>query len=130
MKIPQPFEISARLLPALKVGEAWISLQEDGATFVLDLPDGSEHIVDDVRYPACGRRDWREHFAALCSFLSACAESRRYVAHDGGRGENAGLFSEPIGEWAESVLDELAMLECEIEELIASTPPAKGAQQA
>jgi hypothetical protein len=114
MKLSAPFAISARLLPAVNVAEAWISL--DGTVFYLDLPDGSEHVVDDVRPPACGRFDYRKHFSALLSFLGACAESRAYGARTGCKGENSDLFSEAIGAWAEENSDKLSMLACEIEE--------------
>ena len=112
--LTEPFKISARLLPAIQIEGAWISL--DGTVFHIDMPDGSEHVVSDLQPPRCGRFDYRQHFAALLSFLGACAESRAYGRRNGRKGENSDLFSEEIGAWAETCSDEISMLCCEIEE--------------
>lgn len=120
MKLHHPFIITPRLAPGLSVGGAFISF--DAGRFVIDLPDGSEHVVTDFRFPACGiRGETKEDrlakgFAAMLSFLSACAESRRYTTRSGRQGENADLFPDNVGEWAESCSDELSMLSFEIEE--------------
>lgn len=114
MELHSPFAISARLLPALRLSDgAWISLE--GTTFYLDLPDGSEHTIADVRPPRGLRFNWQRHFATLLSFLGACAESRQYRARNGSGGENVVLFSEPIGAWAERMSDELAILAYDID---------------
>jgi hypothetical protein len=117
MNIPKPFAISARLLPALQIGKAWVSVDPSNATFWIDLPDGTEHRITDFR-PGAGQRDWREWIEALLSFLGACAESRAYArrSRNGEPGEHADLFNEAVGSWAESESDELEMLQCEISE--------------
>lgn len=48
--------------------------------------------------------------ATLCSFLTACAESRAFD------GENADLFGEAVGLWAEEHDAEITTLQYEIEE--------------
>ncbi len=124
MKLKTPFAISARLAPALHIGAAWLSYVD--GQFVIDLSDGSEHVFT-VNPPACrvkGVNDTPEtflqdHFRAALSFLGACAESRAYAVRQGkeaSEGENSDLFSEEIGQWAESVSDDLEMLSCELEE--------------
>ena len=66
--------------------------------------------VDDT---LAGWGDARGMLAVVCSFLSACAEARRYSR---GRepSENADLWPEAVGTWAESVSDELSMIEFEL----------------
>lgn len=120
MKLTSPFQISARLAPAVQIGGAWLSF--DSGRFVLDLPDGSEHVVKDFNFPRCrtaGATDestLQDGFGAMLSFLGACAESRAYASRTGRAGENADLFPDNVGQWAESASDEIAMLGCEIEE--------------
>lgn len=122
MKLLAPFAISSRLSPALQIGKAWISFC--AGRFIIDLPDGSSHIVRDFRFPAgriAGETDCdvlQSGFASLLSFLGACAESRAYGTRKNGdpmSGENSDLFPPYVGEWAESVSDEIGMLAFEIE---------------
>lgn len=119
MKLHSPFSISARLCPALMVkasnGIAWINY--DNGQFIIDLPDGTEHKVTDFHPGACS--DLADQFAAILSFLTACAESRSYAERtkrDPMSGENSDLFPDNVGQWAQSVSDELSMLQMEIEE--------------
>jgi hypothetical protein len=118
MTIHKPFEIGPRLLPALRIqdssGCAWLSY--DGR-FIIDLPDSSEHIVE--HFVPGHSSNLQDQFAAVLGFLSACAESRSYAERQGKLamdGENSDLFSEKVGEWAQQMSDELAILELEIDE--------------
>jgi len=83
----------------------------------IDLPDGTEHEITDLR-SGCQGGGIQEGFSALLSFLSASAESRRYREGQGKTelGENEDLFSPAIVDWASENSDELSMLACEIEE--------------
>lgn len=73
MNLHAPFSISSRLMPALVIGGATISLgngprNEDGRTCYvcfIDLPDGSEHKITDLR--SGGRRAERFRGAAFLS---------------------------------------------------------------
>lgn len=112
MKLHSPFIISARLAPAVTVGGATISF--DRGRFVIDLPEGAEHVVTD--YSPGFAHGLEDMFADVLGFLSACAESRAYSRRTGREGENADLFPENVGEWAESCSDEIDMLRFEIEE--------------
>lgn len=123
MKLNSPFAISPRLAPAVQIGAAWLSFVD--GHFVLDLPDGSEYVATDFRFPAgriAGDSDMdvlQEGFAAMLSFLSACAESRAYGLRQYGdamKGENSDLFPANVGEWAESMSDEIDLLAYELEE--------------
>lgn len=124
MTLKTPFQISARLLPALQIGGAWINLEyskrpgRDGRTryvWTIDLPDGTEHTGDDLQ-SGCGGGSLQEGFATLLSFLSACGESVNYGTRTGQAGENADLFPAPVGLWAADHTDDLSMACIEIEE--------------
>lgn len=122
MKLHSPFLISARLAPAVKIGNAFLSFSN--RKFVIDFADGTEHVISGFNFPACrtaGQTDesvLQDGFAAICDFLSACAESRQYGLRNYGdemKGENSDLFPSHVGEWAESVSDELSMLSFELQ---------------
>ena len=91
MKLHHPFIISARLLPALKIGEATLSW--DGGTFFLDTPD----FTYEERNLDMGALGWRSSvvpFETLLCFLSAAAEAMRYEFSD-----NKDLFPEHVMAW-------------------------------
>lgn len=122
MQLLSPFIISARLAPALSVGGATLSFNSNN--FIIDLPNGEEHVITDFHFaPGCrgdsaGKR-LQDGFASILSFLSACAESRQYAVRNGKspmEGENSDLFPENVGQWAEENSDEIAMLSFELEE--------------
>ena len=125
VRLQAPLTISTRLLPALQVGDGWISLDGIGwnpaddrhtCRFVFDLPSGAS-VDDQLQMPDFGLdRDERTRaaFESLLSFLSAAAES--YAANMDFSGENADLFAEPIVEWAYQNSEEISMLAYELEE--------------
>lgn len=124
MILHPPFEISSRLMPSLKVGQAVVSLNLSGRTTRegrdvyecwIDLPDGSEHEVTEL-HSGCQGGSVQEGFAALLSFLSAAAESRQYRERTGRQGENEDLFPSVIVDWACQYSDEIGMLAIKIEE--------------
>lgn len=101
MILHDPFKISARLLPALQIGEAWLSLEDihacatregrDCAEFVLDLPDGREYHDRTVQSGVQGFSSVASAFEGFLSFLSHAVETR----------ENPeALFPPHILEWA------------------------------
>lgn len=123
LTLQAPFAISARLAPAVKVGDSWLSF--DKGRFVLDFADGAEHVVSGFRFPAVGIAGETDAdrlqggFAAVLSFLGACAESRAYARRSGKdemEGENSDLFPAGVGAWAEENRDEISMLSFELEE--------------
>lgn len=123
MQLKPPFAISSRLMPAVRVGNAWISLDlgsitRDGRTRYkvwIDLPDGSEYEIDDLR-SGVGRGSVQDGMASLLGFLSAAAESYDYRQRTGRAGENEDLFALAIVEWASANSDEISLLQLEIEE--------------
>lgn len=123
MKLSQPFEISARLMPAVKVGEVTISLNlsgrqsSDGRDIYeayLDFPDGREYAVTDLR-SGCQGGSVREGMTGLLSFLSAAGEAYAYRERNGSSSGNETLFDTWISEWAATQTDELSMCEFDIE---------------
>lgn len=123
MKLLSPFFISARLAPALSIGKATLSFSD--GFFVLDLPDGSEHIISGFSFPQgqihgdTSESVLQDGFASILSFLSACAESRSYAERHGKSpmdGENSDLFPDHVGQWAQEFSDEISLLELDISE--------------
>lgn len=126
MKMYPPFFISARLAPAIKVGDATLSLidtkrskPETGfemwtprsrATFALDFPDGTSFEDDSMQSGMGGFHSTVEIFETYLSFLDAAAESYKY---DGMEGENSKLFPKHIVEWAAEQGD-LECLRCDL----------------
>lgn len=114
MTLSDPFKISARLLPALKIGDSWLSW--DGSVFFLDTPPGDciTYVIDDFRPGAAC--NVQECFAAILSFMGAAAESRQFRDRTGQQGENEDLFPEPIVDWICANKDEIDMLAYDLEE--------------
>lgn len=126
MTLHPPFCISARLMPGLKVGGAYISLgngprnAENRTQYqcFIDLPDGTEHEITDLA-SGCGGGTVQGGFESLLTFLGAAAESYKYNDCDWSkidREDNATLFPQPVTEWAYENSDEISVLEIEISE--------------
>ena len=122
MTLQSPFEISSRLMPALRVADACLSLgygkvADDGRTEYevwLDLPDGREFRIRGLR-SGVGRRGIQEGFESLLCFLFAAAESLQYERRTGGTGENTSLFAVEVVEWASTQSEAISAMMCEIE---------------
>lgn len=103
MTLHPPFAISARLLPALRLGDGWLSMAGTlrAPVFYLDVPGAWEHTIDDLRPPAMPGHFGGivATFDALLSFMDACAESVAYADRTGRQGENADLFPAHVARW-------------------------------
>lgn len=121
MILHPPFAIGSRLVPALQVAGATLSLlrieragKRQRARFALDL-DGAEYLDDSLQSAGQGFRSAVEAFESYLSFLGACAESVRYADRTGREpGENADLFPAPVAQWAAEHADEIAMARIEL----------------
>jgi hypothetical protein len=102
MKLHAPFFISARLLPALKLGDLIISLEmlprePDGRNryrYFIDPPAGCRAKpleASDLR-SGCQGGTLVLGFGSLLCFLDSAAESKRWGERTGHPGEDAGLF--------------------------------------
>ncbi len=121
MILKSPFEIGPRLTPSLRITDgtqtAWISY--DKGKFIMDLPDGTKHLIRNYRSGLSASNHLQLKFADILCFLSACAESRKYAESKGKNamsGENSNLFPDNVGRWAQHLSDEISMLQYEIEE--------------
>lgn len=115
MTLHHPFQISARLLPAIQIGNDWISIEFDGesqgrARYKYHIDFGEQEYTGNDLKSGIGGGSLQEGMASLLSFLSACAESFP------GKGENYDLFPPRIAAWAYRNSDEISMLSCEPEE--------------
>jgi hypothetical protein len=131
MTLKPPFIITARLLPGLRIGDAFLSLA--GVTkgevenclgarlragFILDLPDSVTFENNDLQ-TGCGGGTIESMFENFLCFLGAAADSYRYRGLDWekiGPDDNATMFPRHVTEWAYQNSDEISMLQCEIEE--------------
>lgn len=113
MILHPPFLISARLLPALKIGDACLSCEPSTATFYLDTPS-FEHVIND--FSPGPTRDLQGWFADICAFMDAAGESREYRGCTGEPGDNEDLFPPEVVDWIVEHLDEIATYHCDLEE--------------
>ena len=120
MLLKSPVMITARLMPGVKIGDAFVSIEysdcagRDGRTryrWFVDLSDGREFTDDDLQ-SGCGGGSLQAGLESLLSFLGAFAESWRR----GPGGDNGDLFPEGLHEWATQNSDEIGMLAIELEE--------------
>lgn len=116
MILHEPFKIGARLLPALHIGEGWLSW--DGSTFILDLPDG-EHVIDGYQPGPC--HGTQMCFADILSFMGMAGEEMMWAEREGGdptKSEDAIArhFSAPVLAWCRKHYDDLSAYSCEFEE--------------
>ena len=122
MILHEPFKIGARLLPALQIGDGWISMEWGGFSsdhraigkYYIDIPAG-EYTGSDLK-SGVGGGSLQSMFASLLSFLGAAAESYGFEMRTKMSGENTDLFPRPVVEWAHRNSDEIGILEREIEE--------------
>lgn len=110
-------------MAGVQIGKAFISLGDgprngEGRTqygCFIDMPDGSEYPVTDLR-SGCQGGSVQEGLASLLAFLGAAAESYAYRIRTGRMGDNEDLFAAPVVEWAYQNSDEIGMLAYELEE--------------
>lgn len=109
-----PFIISSRLKPAIKVGDATISietvrLRRDGRyqyRYFIDTPE-FEYVEADIQ---THKHDLKEALSTLLSFLGAAAE-----AYNRPNSDNKDLFPSNVMEWAHQNSDEISMAQLELE---------------
>lgn len=111
MILHDPFLISARLLPAIQVGDSTLSW--DGNNFYIDTPE-DEFVIDDF-HPGPWH-DTQECFKDILSFMEAASEAYWYdLRHPETKDEDPDLFSPEITQWIVDHIDEIEELAYEIE---------------
>lgn len=121
MQLSNPFFISCRLMAAVKIGDATISIgyakrpgRESRTRYEWFFDCGEiEETSDDLQSGNVRDAGIRSGMASLLNFMSACGESFRYAGKDG---DNVDLFPESMWEWLSSNREELSMLAMEIDE--------------
>lgn len=119
MILHSPFEISARLLPAVRVGKATISIEIAGTTgegrtcfrYFLDTPDFG-YFNDDLKSGCHCGGTIQEGMQSLLGFLVAAGEEWDCDS----KGDCESGFPDNVSQWAYQNSDELSMLECELQE--------------
>lgn len=114
MILKPPFIIGARLLPALKIGDSYLSIGVEGDAVVayVDTPD-QEFAVYGFR-PGLGMST-QGCFESMLSFMLAAAEAQDSV--DNGRfSDNADIFEPPVMRWCQENAEEIGGLLFELEE--------------
>jgi hypothetical protein len=120
MVLNKPFEISSRLLPAVKIGDCTISFEAGKDWFYFDFSDGKEFV--EKNWNAGGMRRTgvehiREAFSSILDFMSACGESYRYkMSHPDSEPDCLTLFPEEMREYCYQNSDELSMLSLDLQE--------------
>jgi len=121
METYSPFVISARLLPAVSVAGATISIEptrgrgRDGKPewrWFIDLPDGREFDGAEL----WGWGDAGAMLETLLAFLGACGESVNYRDRTGRGGDNAELFPPAVAEWCAANESEISVCAFDCEE--------------
>jgi hypothetical protein len=123
MILHSPFFISARLMPAIEIGNVTISIAfsptatkgKSRYNVWFDFPNGKSYQDTSLRSGGCGG-NLQEGMASLLSFLGAAGESYSYTMRTGRKSDNADLFEKPIVKWAYQNLDEISMIAYELEE--------------
>lgn len=116
MRLTHPFQISARLLPALRIGErSWVSWSWADYCFYLDTP-GFEYEITDFRAgPGSGTQ---EVFESILGFMEAAAESREhrlFTKREQDEDSNENLFPPHIMDWIMDNKSEIEMLRYDLE---------------
>jgi hypothetical protein len=120
MILHNPFKISSRLLPALEVAGAWLSLEATarekyGRTvyrWYVDLPDGREFSENDLS----GHGGYKQMFCSFLCFLASSGDELDATRHSADLDEVNNLFPLPVAEWASEHVDEITTLQMDLEE--------------
>lgn len=133
MKLLAPFIISARLAPALRVGDATLSLigtaprpsdgpgamllgPRIGATLVLDFADGTEYECDDLQSGCGGFNSVVDIFETFLSFMSAAAEAVNFTARTGVDADGLDMFPPHVMRWAADNVSAIEYAQCDLQD--------------
>lgn len=123
MIIHSPLCITPRLLPGVKIGEGWVSIEYDGWTndgrrqyqYHVDIP-GYSHSNNALSSGIVLNASLQSGLESLLTFLGAFAESVQYSERTGRESENGDMFPSELREWATENSDEFTMIQLELEE--------------
>jgi hypothetical protein len=124
VKLIEPVIITPRLLPGVKVGDGFVSIEyarrdgRDGRTrfqWYVDLPGGKEFAGDDLQ-SGCQGGCLQGGLETLLTFLSAAGDAYGFTLRTGRETENSELFPQEVVEWAYQFCEELSWLQMELDE--------------
>lgn len=125
-----PIIITPRLVPGVKIGDAFIHVMDvsvapntktplgsrHGCQILIDIPGKGEFEVNDMQSGCGGFKDQHDLLGNLLAFLEAAAESYKFRMRTGQPGENEDLFVLEVVEWAAENADDIGMLRVELED--------------
>lgn len=133
LRLTDPVIITSRLLPGVRAGDGFISIQRAARPtssgrvrfhYWIDLPDGTEYTDSSLTSP---RPSLQDALSTLLTFLAAAGESHGYHLRTGREGENGDMFPQNVNEWAYDNNDELASLALELDETPGLIEEVEGA---
>jgi hypothetical protein len=92
----EPFQISARLLPTLKIGNGWLSYDRKTYVFYLDTPE-FEYEIHDFR-PGCSH-GVQDCFEDMMAFFQSAIEEYTYNLREGTEETDEPLFPDHVTKW-------------------------------
>lgn len=127
MILNSPFLISARLMPAVRIADAFISIEYasrpgDESRVRYQYHIDAEKLTftgDDLQSGnGNGSGDLQSGMECLLSFLGAAADAYAYKLRSGRDSENADLFPADVVSWAHQNSEEICLAQLEIAEAI------------
>ena len=124
MKLHAPFIISAHLAPALKIGDATLSLiaclpgreRRAAARLILNFADGTEYDDESMQSGQGGFGSIVAIFESYLGFMSAAAEAIGYQRRTGQESENADLFPPEVMSWIDDHASDIESALCELQD--------------
>ncbi len=113
MILYEPFQISSRLLPALRIGESWLAYDKETYVFYLDTPE-FEYEIHDFR-PGCFH-DVQECFKDMMCFFETAIERYTYNLREGTKETDEPLFPEHVTKWLVANEYVICDMDCTLDE--------------
>ncbi len=113
MILYEPFQISARLLPTLKIGNGWLSYDRKTYVFYLDTPE-FEYKIHNFR-PGCSH-GVQDCFKDMMCFFESAIEEYTYNLREGTKKTNKPLFPEHVTKWLVANDDAICDMDCALDE--------------
>lgn len=124
LEIKQPLCITPRLLPGCRIGEAWISIEYSESTlgrqyyrWYIDLDIDNtigQVFADNQLCSGANGGTLQEGLESLLGFLRAFAEA--WANRTYGTNDSMSLFRAELADWAIENEEEIACLECDLQE--------------
>lgn len=107
MQLKYPFLISARLLPALKIGDGWLSFNPKTCVFYIDTPEFEYEIKDFS--PGC-MHTVQDCFQDILGFFGSAIETAKYYE------DTERLFPEHVTKWLVTYEYDICDMDCALDE--------------